>query len=84
MNHSIFDCKNVLISFFFCPAQRVQLSCEVELIEQALHDIECRISTNGKAEVIGKQQDLLKSIETIFERSMTNFVPTPVSYDLPR
>ncbi|CAF5080818.1 unnamed protein product, partial [Rotaria sp. Silwood1] len=52
-----------MLFFSFCAlfltAQRIKLSCESELIEKSLHDIEHRISNNGKAEVIDKQQDLL-------------------------
>ncbi|CAF1141811.1 unnamed protein product [Rotaria sp. Silwood1] len=64
-------------------AQRIKLSCESELIEKSLHDIEHRISNNGKAEVIDKQQDLLNTIKMICTKSETSFVPTSISYDFP-
>ncbi|CAF1578515.1 unnamed protein product [Rotaria magnacalcarata] len=43
-----------------------------------------RLFSNGKAEFIDKQQDLLDSIQIIHEKSKTIFVPTPISYDFPR
>ncbi|CAF3718666.1 unnamed protein product [Rotaria socialis] len=42
-----------------------------------------RLFSNGKAEFIDKQQDLLDSIQIIHEKSKTIFVPTPISYDFP-
>ncbi|UJR08618.1 hypothetical protein I4U23_012877 [Adineta vaga] len=62
-------------------AQRSQLSDETELIERTLHNIEHRLSTNGKAEVINKQQDLLDSIQVICQKPMINYVTTPISSD---
>ncbi|CAF1252060.1 unnamed protein product [Adineta steineri] len=64
-------------------AQRAQLSSETELIEHSLHDIEHRISTNGKVEVISKQQDLLNTIQTICQKPMINFRTSPISCDFP-
>ncbi|CAF1166698.1 unnamed protein product [Rotaria magnacalcarata] len=63
--------------------QRLQFSRETELIEHVLQDIEHRVSTSGKAEVIGKQQDLLNSIQMIYRKPMTSFVTTPVPCDFP-
>ncbi|CAF5217952.1 unnamed protein product, partial [Rotaria magnacalcarata] len=60
-----------------------QMTSQTEFIEHALHDIEHRLSSNGKAEVIEKQQDLLNSIQMIYEKSKTIFVPTPISNDFP-
>lgn len=65
-------------------AQRLQFSRETELIEHVLQDIEHRVSTSGKAEVISKQQDLLNSIQMIYRKPMTSFVTTPVPCDFPR
>jgi hypothetical protein len=64
--------------------QRLQFSRETELIEHVLQDVEYRVSTSGKAEVIGKQQDLLNSIQMIYRKPMTSFVTTPVPCDFPR
>lgn len=64
--------------------QRLQFSRETELIENVLQDIENRVSTSGKAEVIVKQQELLNSIQTIYRKPMTSFVTTPVPCDFPR
>ncbi|CAF1442576.1 unnamed protein product [Adineta ricciae] len=63
--------------------QRLQFSRETELIEHVLQDIEHRVSTSGKAEVIGKQQDLLNSIQMIYRKPMASFVTTPVPCDFP-
>ncbi|CAF0782676.1 unnamed protein product [Adineta steineri] len=63
--------------------QRLQFSREIELIDHVLQDIEHRVSTSGKAEVIGKQQDLLNSIQMIYRKPMTSFVTTPVPCDFP-
>ncbi|CAF0974130.1 unnamed protein product [Adineta ricciae] len=62
-------------------AQRTQLSEETELIEHTLHNIEVRLSNNGKAEVINKQQDLLESIQSICQKPMINYVTTPITCD---
>ena len=64
--------------------QRAQLSDETELIEHTLHNIEHRLTTNGKAEVIDKQKDLLDSIQTICQKPTINYVATPISCDFPR
>ena len=64
--------------------QRLQFSRETESIEQVLQEIEHRVSTSGKAEVIGKQQDLLNSIQMIYRKPMTSFVTTPIPCDFPR
>ena len=69
---------------FSILAQRSQFSRETELIEHVLQDIEHRVSTSGKAEVILKQQDLLNSIQMIYRKPMTSFVTTPVPCDFPR
>ncbi|CAF3122406.1 unnamed protein product [Rotaria socialis] len=63
--------------------QRTQMTSQTEFIEHALHDVEHRLSSNGKAEVIEKQQDLLNSIQMVYEKSKRIFVPTPISYDFP-
>ena len=65
-------------------AQRTQLSEETELIEHTLHNIEVRLSNNGKAEVINKQQDLLGSIQSICQKPMINYVTTPITCDFLR
>lgn len=62
----------------------IQISCETELIEHTLHDIEYQISTTSKAEIISKQKDLLNSIKIICRKPITTFIPTPISYDFPR
>lgn len=75
------------ISFFehyFYIVQRLQFSRETELIEHVLQDIEHRVQTSGKAEVIIKQQDLLNSIQMIYRKPMTSFVTTPIPCDFPR
>jgi hypothetical protein len=77
MNILTFDLDNLFIT-----VQHAQYSRETELIERTLHDIEHRITTNGKAEVIGKQKDLLNSIKTLCRKSIANFIP--ISYDFPR
>lgn len=64
--------------------QRLQFSHEIESIEQVLQDIEHRVSTSGKAEVICKQQDLLNAIQMIYRKPMTSFVTTPIPCDFPR
>ncbi|CAF1110177.1 unnamed protein product [Rotaria sordida] len=63
--------------------QRLQFSRETELIEHVLQDIEHRVSTSGKAEVIGKQEDFLSSIQMIYRKPMTSFVTTTVPCDFP-
>ena len=72
------------IGFFFFVEQRRQFTCETESIENVLQEINHRVSTSGKAEVIGKQQDLLGSIQTIYRKPMTSFVTTPIPCDFPR
>jgi hypothetical protein len=57
---------------------------ETERIEHTLHDIEQRISSNGKADVIGGQQDLINSIEMLCRKPMINFITTPISCEFPR
>ena len=74
--------KNIFLSFVI--VQRLQFSRETELIEHVLQDIEHRVSTSGKAEVILKQQDLLNSIQLICRKPMTSFVTTPIPCDFPR
>ena len=76
--------KKIIYSNLFYLVQRLQFSRETELIEHVLQDIEHRVSTSGKAEVIGKQQDLLNSIQMIYRKPMTSFVTTPVPCDFPR
>lgn len=75
----IFRCK--IYNFL---AQRTQLFNEIELIEHTLHDIEYQLSSNGKAEIIDKQKEILNSIQTICEKPITNIVPLPISCDFPR
>jgi tripartite motif-containing protein 37 len=78
---------NIILNFnnlFLFIVQRLQFSRETELIEHVLQDIEHRVSTSGKAEVIIKQQDLLNSIQMIYRKPMTSFVTTPVPCDFPR
>jgi tripartite motif-containing protein 37 len=75
--------NHIFINCFFL-VQRLQFSRETELIEHVLQDIEHRVSTSGKAEVIIKQQDLLNSIQMIYRKPMTSFVTTPVPCDFPR
>lgn len=74
----------LLYLLFFVIVQRLQFSRETELIEHVLQDIEHRVSTSGKSEVILKQQDLLNSIQMIYRKPMTSFVTTPVPCDFPR
>ncbi|CAF0875972.1 unnamed protein product [Didymodactylos carnosus] len=62
-------------------SQRSQFSRETELIEHVLQDIEHKIKTSGKAEIISKQQDLLQSIQFIYRKPMTSFVTTPIPSD---
>jgi hypothetical protein len=57
---------------------------ETEIIEHALHDIEHRISNNGKVEVIDKQQDLLNSIQMICRKPITRFIKKSISCDFPK
>jgi tripartite motif-containing protein 37 len=76
--------SNKNVNSFFSIVQRLQFSRETELIEHVLQDIEHRVSTSGKAEVIIKQQDLLNSIQMIYRKPMTSFVTTPVPCDFPR
>ena len=68
---------------FVYLVQRLQFSRETELIEHVLQDIEHRVSTSGKAEVILKQQDLLNLIQMIYRKPMTSFVTTPIPCDFP-
>lgn len=70
--------------YHYLLAQRTQLSEETELIEHTLHNVEVRLSTNGKAEVITKQQDLLESIQSICQKPMINYVTTPITCDFLR
>ncbi|CAF4704046.1 unnamed protein product, partial [Rotaria socialis] len=74
---------SIIITNSHLSSQRLQFSRETELIEHVLQDIEHRVSTSGKAEVIGKQQDLLNSIQMIYRKPMTSFVTTPVPCDFP-
>ena len=73
-----------LIVFVSSLEQRLQFSRETESIEHVLQQIEHRVSTSGKAEVIGKQQDLLSSIQTISRKPISSFVTTPIPSDFPR
>ena len=66
----------------FFSVQHVQFSHEMELIERTLHDIEYRIATNDKADIISRYKDFLNSIQTICRKPLLNF--HPVSYDFPR
>ena len=71
-------------TLFFIGDQRLQFTRETESIDNVLQEIEHRVSTSGKAEVIGKQQDLLGSIQMIYRKPMTSFVTTPIPCDFPR
>lgn len=71
-------------AFLSSLEQRLQFTRETESIERVLQEIEHRVSTSGKAEVIGKQQDLLNSIQMIYRKPMTSFVTTPIPCDFPR